>query len=126
VLRMIRFNAMVCHLHRCVLAIMETYSEQRGPRWHGHGVAPSGRVLSCAAILLAAAMGGPGGSGDGGSVAVNNNYAPRMAGNKDDGNAPMTMLPNFWWRVLDVSMEDITIVRDELRKEYLGRGGRCA
>jgi hypothetical protein len=76
--------------------------------------------------LLAAATGWPGGSGGGGSAAVNNDYAPGKAGNDDDGNAPTAMLPNFWWRVLDVSMEDITIVRDKLQKEYLGRGGRCA
>ncbi len=42
VLCMIRFDATVCHLHWCMLAKMEMYSEQCGPWWHGHGVAPSG------------------------------------------------------------------------------------
>jgi hypothetical protein len=63
-------------------------------------------VLSCAAISLAAATGGPGGSGGGGSAAVNNDYARGKAGNVNDGNAPTAMLPDFWWRALDVSTED--------------------
>ena len=82
-------------------------------------------VLSCAAISLAAATGGPGGSGSGGggSAAVNNEYARGKAGNDDDGNAPTAMVPDFWWRALDVSTEDITIARDELRKECTWEGG---
>ncbi len=44
-------------------------------------------VLSCAAISLAATMGGPGGSGGGGSAAVNNDYAPGKAGNDVRGDA---------------------------------------
>ncbi len=69
-------------------------------------------VLSCAAISLAAATRGPGGSGVGGSAAVNNDYA----------NVPMAMVSDFWWRALDVSTEDITIARDELRKEGTWEG----
>ena len=80
-------------------------------------------VLSCAAISLAAATGGPGGGGGGGSAAVNNEYARGKAGNDDDGNAPTAMVPDFWWRALDVSTEDITIARDELRKECTWEGG---
>jgi hypothetical protein len=38
-------------------------------------------VLSYAVISLAAAMGGPGSSSSGSLAAVNNNYAPRKAGN---------------------------------------------
>ena len=44
-------------------------------------------VLSCAAISLAAATRGPGGSGVGGLAAVNNDYARGKAGDDDDGNA---------------------------------------
>ena len=44
------------------------------------------------------------------------------AGDDDDGNAPTAMVSDFWWRA-DVSMEDITIARDELRKECTGEGG---
>ena len=78
-------------------------------------------LLSCAAISLAAAMRGPGGSGVGGSAAVNNDYARGKAGD-DDGNAPTAMVSDFWWRALDVSTEDITIARDELRKECTWEG----
>ena len=80
-------------------------------------------VLSCAAISLAAATRGPGGSGVGGSAAVNNDYARGKAGDDDDGNAPTAMVSDFWWRALDVSTEDITIARDELRKECTWEGG---
>ena len=76
-------------------------------------------VLSCAAISLAAATGGPGGGGGGGSAAVNNEYARGKAGNDDE----TAMVPDFWWRALDVSTEDITIARDELRKECTWEGG---
>ena len=79
-------------------------------------------VLSCAAISLTATMRGPGGSGVGGSAAVNNDCARGKAGDDDDGNAPTAMVSDFWWRALDVSTEDITIARDELRKECTWEG----
>lgn len=44
------------------------------------------------------------------------------AGDDDDGNAPTAMVSDFWWRALDVSTEDITIARDELRKECTWEG----
>ena len=101
---------------------METYSEQRGPQWHRHGVAPSIRCAVLHGNLLAAATGWPGGSGVGGSAAVNNDYARGKAGDDDDGNAPTAMVSNFCWRALDVSTEDITIARDEMRKECTWEG----
>ena len=79
-------------------------------------------VLFCAAISLAAATRGPGGSGVGGSAAVNNDNARGKAGDDNDGNALTAMVSDFWWRA-DVSMEDITIARDELRKECTWEGG---
>ena len=176
VLRMIRFDATVCHPHRCVLSIMETLGfgvgrggdcdddadddNDGGGRGGRRGGEEGGRrsrddrrwllhpdrsegiilgafrilndaaldgagaalrhpvvVLSCAAISLAAtAAEGGVGRGDGLVVRDDRGDARGKFESDYDGNEA-AMLPDFWWRALDVSTEDITNVRDTLRGE---------
>ncbi len=78
--------------------------------------------------LAAAAEGG---LGRGGS-AVNDNNDDNARGKFEsdyDGNAAAaaTMLPDFWWRALDVSTEDIVNAMDALLGEcaWKGRENEC-
>ena len=63
-------------------------------------------VLSCAAISLAATL-----------VVRDDRGDARGKFQSDDDRNEAAMLPDFWWRALDVSTEDITNVRDTLRGE---------
>ena len=73
-------------------------------------------VLSCAAISLAAAPAEAGGGG-GGLVVRDDRVDARGKFESDDDGNEAAMLPDFWWRALDVSTEDITNVRYTLRGE---------
>ena len=69
-------------------------------------------VLSCAAISLAAVVG------------VDENIGAlkddvndcRIATDYDNGGKVKVILPNYWWRALDVSTKNFTIARDALAK----------
>jgi hypothetical protein len=82
----------------------------------GTGVQHPVIMLSCMAILLAAAKGG---LGRGGSTDNDNNDDNDCGKFKSDNDwnaaaAMMEMLPDFRWRVLDVSTEDIVSTMDAL------------
>jgi hypothetical protein len=81
-------------------------------------------VLSCTAILLAATA--KGGLSHGGSD-VNDNDNDDAHGNSnsdDDRNAvaAATILPDFWWRTLDISTEDIMNAMDAMREGCASKG----
>ena len=89
-------------------------------------------VMSCAAISLAATSVGGGSDSDGISVYVANDNDVRlgMPVNCSDGRNAMAdvTLPDYWWRALDVSTEDITSAKEAMRRECMigKRGnGRC-
>jgi hypothetical protein len=69
-------------------------------------------VLSCAAISLAAVIGV-----DENVVALKDNVNDcKMATDYDNGEKVKVILPNYWWRALDVSTKNFTIARDALAK----------
>ncbi len=74
---------------------------------------------------LAVALGG-GSAGNSGSIDDSSDSPPRLGeamNNDDGGGAAVATLPDFWWRALDVSMEDITIAMDAMWEvSVLGRG----
>ena len=140
VLRMIRYNTTVCHPYRCILIIMETLSFGVGKKdttsssddtkWlltpqqsdnlilrsyrilNEIAIDPSGNglqypvlVLSCAAIVLASegcAFGGVHCKED------------------KDANEEIVVLPNDWWRALDVSTSDLDIAKTSIQKLLMG------
>jgi len=134
VLRMIRYNTTVCHPYRCILIIMETLgfgvgnkdttSSSDNTKWlltpqqsdnlilRSFGILnevaldPSGstlqypvQVLSCAAIVLASSW----------------PEIVRGVHCKDD-NEETVVLPNDWWRALDVSTNDLNMARTSIQK----------
>ena len=137
VLRMIRYNTTVCHPYRCILIIMETLSFGVGnkdttsasdnTKWlltpqqsdnvilrsfrilNEVALDPSGSslrypvlVLSCAAIVLAS----------GGLEVVKGVHCKE----DKDINEETVVLPNDWWRALDVSTSDIDMARTSIQK----------
>ena len=136
VLRMIRYNTTVCHPYRCILIIMETLSFGAGKdnttsssdtKWlltphqsdnlilrtyrilNEIALDPSGSallcpvlVLSCAAMVLASS----------GLEVVKGVYCKE----DKDINEETVVLPNDWWRALDVSTSDIDMARTSIQK----------
>ena len=137
VLRMIRYNTSVCHPYRCILIIMETLgfgvekkdttSSSSDTKWlltpqqsdnlilrsfrilNELALDPSGSslrypvlVLSCAAIVLASSW----------TEIVRGVHCKE---DKDD-NEETVVLPNDWWRALDVSTSDIDMARTSIQK----------
>ena len=136
VLRMIRYNTTVCHPYRCILIIMETLSFGVGKKdntsssdntkWlltpqqsdnvilrsfrilNEVALDPSGSalqypvlVLSCAAIVLASSW--------------PEIIRVHCKEDKDD-NGKTVVLPNDWWRALDVSTSDIDMAKTSIQK----------
>ncbi len=134
VLRMMRFDAMVCHPHQCMLAIMETLVFGVG---RGYAMTGGGRALRCSIRLLrclarpycsplAAASANEGGANHGSGLAHDDDHgdACRNYESDDDRNAAAAAatLPHFWWRALDVSTENIANAMDTLREECTWKG----
>ena len=141
VLRTICFDSVVCHPYRCVLIVMETLgfgklnANETTKTWlltsqqsdnvilrsyrilNEAALDPNGEalqspviVLSCAAISLAAA-GGIGCVSSEGACAENKDNGSE---DKDDENA--VSLPEFWWRALDVSTNELTAAKATLQR----------
>jgi hypothetical protein len=83
-------------------------------------------ALYCAAISLAAPTANEGGAGHCRGLAHDDNHGDACGKYEcdDDGNAAAAAatLPHFWWRALDVSMEDIANAMDTLRGECTWKG----
>jgi hypothetical protein len=78
----------------------------------GEALCHSVIVLSCAAISLAAVVGV---DENVGALKEDVNNC-RMATNNDNGEKVKVILPNYWWRALNVSTKNFTIARDALAK----------
>ena len=137
VLRMIRYNTTVCHPYRCILIIMETLgfgvgnkdttSSSSNTKWlltpqqsdnlilrsyrilNEIALDPGGStlqypvlVLSCAAIVLASSW----------PEIVRGVHCKE---DKDD-NEETLVLPNNWWRALDVSTSELDMARTSIKK----------
>ena len=142
VLRMIRYNTTVCHPYRCILIIMETLSFGVGKKdttsssdntkWlltphqsdnlilrsyrilcevaldpSGSGLQYPVLVLSCTAIVLASE-----GCVFRGVHCKDNNDNPN-----DNGEA--VVLPNCWWRALDVSTSKLDMAKTSIQQKLL-------
>ncbi|KAL3796958.1 hypothetical protein HJC23_000711 [Cyclotella cryptica] len=144
VLRMLQFDALVCHPHRCVLIVMETLGFGTGPKKNDQNDVDGNKcidgtkeitfltpeqsdqvIMDAWRILNEASLDATGGAlmypvivlaCAAIAVAADGiTFHPSRPG-EGDGRKPQVSLPQDWWRALDVRTDEIEAAMISLRK----------